>query len=190
MEEFFNPITTNNRKHDIELQLNNFSVQKDSWKFCVYFIGHTSNQYVSMYALSTIEVNFLPVVLCYVIASHRLLHIAIVWIVKNLICDWCGVCLVCDKYTVEFVGLGVSYAIKEYTVQVLYWTGVHRASFHEEQTSKINRRRSQDRLATLLPRFFYKHIGGTHITRIAIDNHYFLPYFIPCSFCGRHDINY
>lgn len=64
MEEFFNPITTNNRKHDIELQLNHFSVQKDSWKFCVYFIGHTSNQYVSMYALSTIEVNFLPVVFC------------------------------------------------------------------------------------------------------------------------------
>lgn len=57
MEEFFNSNTSNGRKHEIETQLSNFSNQRDSWKYCIYFFTHTSSQYVSMYALSTIEVN-------------------------------------------------------------------------------------------------------------------------------------
>lgn len=56
MEEFFNYSTTNARKRDIELQLNSFSIQPDAWRFCIYFVTHTSSQFVSMYALSTIEV--------------------------------------------------------------------------------------------------------------------------------------
>lgn len=55
MEEFFNTNTSNARKHDIEMQLSAFSSQRDSWKMCIYFLNHTSSQYVSMYALSTIE---------------------------------------------------------------------------------------------------------------------------------------
>ncbi|KAF5293825.1 hypothetical protein FQA39_LY03310 [Lamprigera yunnana] len=55
MEEFFTHSTSNSRKHDIEAQLNTFSNQRDCWKLCVYFLTHTSSQYVSMYALSTIE---------------------------------------------------------------------------------------------------------------------------------------
>lgn len=57
MDEFYVRNISNGRKHEIETQLNNFSNQKDAWKFCVYFITNTSSQYVSMYALSTIEVN-------------------------------------------------------------------------------------------------------------------------------------
>ncbi|KAK4874303.1 hypothetical protein RN001_013663 [Aquatica leii] len=55
MEEFFTHSTSNGRKHDIETQLNSFSNQRDCWKLCVYFLTHTSSQYVSMYALTTIE---------------------------------------------------------------------------------------------------------------------------------------
>ncbi|KAK9752797.1 Exportin 1-like protein [Popillia japonica] len=55
MDEFYVRNISNGRKHEIETQLNNFSNQKDAWKFCVYFITNTSSQYVSMYALSTIE---------------------------------------------------------------------------------------------------------------------------------------
>ncbi|XP_017775704.1 PREDICTED: exportin-6-B isoform X2 [Nicrophorus vespilloides] len=55
MEEFFSHTVSNSRKHEIEVQLNSFSSQLDSWKLCVYFVTHTSSQYVSMYALTTIE---------------------------------------------------------------------------------------------------------------------------------------
>lgn len=55
MEEFFNSQTNNSRKHDIELQLNSFKCSSDSWKLCLYFISHSSNQYVLMYSLSIIE---------------------------------------------------------------------------------------------------------------------------------------
>lgn len=56
MEEFFNSDTNNAKKHEIELQLEAFSSQRDSWKHCIHFLNNTSSQYVSMYALSTIEV--------------------------------------------------------------------------------------------------------------------------------------
>lgn len=57
MDEFFAPTTTNERKREIESQLTNFSNQRDCWRFCVYFMRHTASQYVSMYALSTLEVR-------------------------------------------------------------------------------------------------------------------------------------
>lgn len=55
MEEFFNPHTSNSRKHDIEIQLNYFKSLPHLWRYCIYFITNTSSQYVKMFALSTLE---------------------------------------------------------------------------------------------------------------------------------------
>ncbi|KAJ8970467.1 hypothetical protein NQ317_009441, partial [Molorchus minor] len=55
MEEFFNPLTNNVRKHEIELQLHSFKRMPQLWKFCIYFITNTSSQHVTMFALSTLE---------------------------------------------------------------------------------------------------------------------------------------
>lgn len=59
MTEFFHPTTSNQRKRDIEVMLESFAVQDDSWRHCLYFIDKSSNQYVSMFALNTIEVSLL-----------------------------------------------------------------------------------------------------------------------------------
>lgn len=58
MAEFFSPTTQNERKKEIETMLQNFDKQQDSWKHCIYFMKKSSNQYVLMFALTTIEVNF------------------------------------------------------------------------------------------------------------------------------------
>ncbi|KAK9883135.1 hypothetical protein WA026_001329 [Henosepilachna vigintioctopunctata] len=55
MEEFFNQSTSNFRKHEIEQQLNAFKSSPHSWKLCLYFITHTSSQYVVMFSLSMLE---------------------------------------------------------------------------------------------------------------------------------------
>nr|CAD7264735.1 unnamed protein product [Timema shepardi] len=55
LNEFFAPVTTNERKHDIEGMLNNFSSQQGAWKHCLFFLANSANQYVSMYSLTTIE---------------------------------------------------------------------------------------------------------------------------------------
>ncbi|XP_056643159.1 exportin-6-like isoform X1 [Diorhabda sublineata] len=55
MDEFFNPHTSNRRKHDIEIQLNYFKSLPHLWRYCIYFITNTSSQYVKMFALSTLE---------------------------------------------------------------------------------------------------------------------------------------
>ncbi|KAL3272659.1 hypothetical protein HHI36_014124 [Cryptolaemus montrouzieri] len=55
MEEFFNHSTSNARKHEIEQQLNAFKLSPHSWKLCLYFITHTSSQYVVMFSLSILE---------------------------------------------------------------------------------------------------------------------------------------
>ncbi|XP_028138810.1 exportin-6 [Diabrotica virgifera virgifera] len=55
MEEFFNPQTSNSRKHDIETQLNYFKSLPHLWRYCIYFVTNTSSQYVKMFALSTLE---------------------------------------------------------------------------------------------------------------------------------------
>ncbi|KAK7112089.1 exportin-6-like [Littorina saxatilis] len=55
MSEFFNPQTSNERKRDIEGQLNNFAQMNEAWKMCLFFITRTQNEYVMMYALNVLE---------------------------------------------------------------------------------------------------------------------------------------
>ncbi|XP_060521538.1 exportin-6-B [Cylas formicarius] len=55
LEEFFSPYTSNGRKHDIEAQLNSFKTTPHLCGLCLYFISHTSSQYVTMFALQTLE---------------------------------------------------------------------------------------------------------------------------------------
>lgn len=58
MTEFFAPSTNNARKREIENILDTFSGQADSWRHCLYFLGHSKNQYVSMFTLTSLE-NFI-----------------------------------------------------------------------------------------------------------------------------------
>jgi len=59
MNEFFAPATSNERKREIEGVLHNFSSQQGSWKHCLNFMLHSTNEYVCMYSLTTIEVRIL-----------------------------------------------------------------------------------------------------------------------------------
>lgn len=56
LEEFFHPNTSNLRKYEIEVHLNSFKSTPNLWHLCLYFIQNTSSQYVTMFALSTLEV--------------------------------------------------------------------------------------------------------------------------------------
>lgn len=56
MTEFFSPETTNERKRTIEQSFQEFAEQIDSWRPCLHFLSSTNNHYVSMFALSTLEV--------------------------------------------------------------------------------------------------------------------------------------
>lgn len=56
-EEFFNPYTSNLRKHEIEVQLSHIKAVPHLGKLCLYFIMHTSSHYVTMFALQTLEVS-------------------------------------------------------------------------------------------------------------------------------------
>ncbi|KAK7871791.1 hypothetical protein R5R35_014051 [Gryllus longicercus] len=55
MNEFFAPQTSNDRKREIECLLHNFSSQQGAWKHCLYFMSNSSNHFVCMYSLTTIE---------------------------------------------------------------------------------------------------------------------------------------
>ena len=55
LDEFFSPSTTNTRKSEIEKILSNFSGQATAWKDCLYFLTNTSNHYVCMFSLTTLE---------------------------------------------------------------------------------------------------------------------------------------
>ncbi|XP_031571842.1 exportin-6-like [Actinia tenebrosa] len=55
MNEFFSGTTGNQRKREIEQVLHNFGQQSGAWHHCVYFMGHSSNHYVLMYAISVFE---------------------------------------------------------------------------------------------------------------------------------------
>ncbi|XP_074647944.1 exportin-6-like [Tubulanus polymorphus] len=55
MNEFFDAVTTNERKHTIEELLNNFSLQDGAWKHCLYFMTNTQNEYVMMYCSTVLE---------------------------------------------------------------------------------------------------------------------------------------
>ncbi|ETE70193.1 Exportin-6 [Ophiophagus hannah] len=45
MTEFFHNCTTNERKREIEELLNNFAQQVGAWRFCLYFLSSTRNDY-------------------------------------------------------------------------------------------------------------------------------------------------
>ena len=51
----FNHSTSNGRKKEIELILNSFSEQNNSWNNCLKFLKITKNQYTSMFCLSVLE---------------------------------------------------------------------------------------------------------------------------------------
>lgn len=56
MTEFFSNGATNERIRTIEQSLHEFTAQINSWRPCLHFLSSTNNHYVSMFALSTLEV--------------------------------------------------------------------------------------------------------------------------------------
>lgn len=57
MVEFFSPGTSNERKREIDQNLQEFARRIDSWRPCLHFLSSSSNNYVSMFALTTLEVG-------------------------------------------------------------------------------------------------------------------------------------
>ncbi|MGH0120965.1 UNVERIFIED_CONTAM: hypothetical protein FKN15_070157 [Acipenser sinensis] len=55
MIEFFHSCTSNERKREIEELLNNFAQQTGAWRYCLYFLSNTQNEYVMMYSLTVFE---------------------------------------------------------------------------------------------------------------------------------------
>ena len=55
LDEFFSPTTSNTRKAEIEKMLKSFSDQSTAWKDCLYFLTESSNHYVCMFSLTTLE---------------------------------------------------------------------------------------------------------------------------------------
>ncbi|XP_071749050.1 exportin-6-A isoform X2 [Lepeophtheirus salmonis] len=53
--EFFDERTNNDRKRAIEALLEGFQSSKGAWKEASYFMTHTRNQYVCMFAINTLE---------------------------------------------------------------------------------------------------------------------------------------
>lgn len=57
MEEFFNPVTCNGRKQEIERHLSDFRNFPHFSKLCLYFLSNSTSQYLTMFALSSLEVS-------------------------------------------------------------------------------------------------------------------------------------
>ncbi|KAK7002625.1 Exportin-6 [Biomphalaria glabrata] len=55
MNEFFAASTDNERKREIESILNNFTQMSNAWEMCLYFMGHSHNEYVMMFCLNVQE---------------------------------------------------------------------------------------------------------------------------------------
>jgi hypothetical protein len=55
LTEFFSPVTSNARKAEIESVLSSFTEQSDAWRQSVDFLSRTSNEYVAMFALNSLE---------------------------------------------------------------------------------------------------------------------------------------
>ncbi|CAG2164605.1 unnamed protein product [Oppiella nova] len=55
MNEFFHSSTTNDRKREIEVILNEFSKRDNSWDECLQYLSQTDNEYTLMYCLSVLE---------------------------------------------------------------------------------------------------------------------------------------
>ncbi|XP_019758568.2 exportin-6 [Dendroctonus ponderosae] len=54
-EEFFNPYTSNCRKHEIEVQLSEIKEVPHKGNLCLHFIKHSSSQHVIMFTLQILE---------------------------------------------------------------------------------------------------------------------------------------
>lgn len=57
MLEFNAPTTNNFRKREIELMLESFFNNRESWKHSLLFLQKSQNQYVLMLILNTLEVS-------------------------------------------------------------------------------------------------------------------------------------
>ena len=55
MNEFFHNSTTNERKRQIEVILNQFSKEDNCWEQCLQYLSQTDNEYTLMYCLSVLE---------------------------------------------------------------------------------------------------------------------------------------
>lgn len=55
LSEFFSPTASNERKREIEKMLESFLQQEEAWKECLFFLGKSSNPYVCMFSLTSLE---------------------------------------------------------------------------------------------------------------------------------------
>ena len=55
MSEFFHESTTNERKRQIEVILNQFAKQDNCWEQCLQYLTQTDNEFTQMYCLSVLE---------------------------------------------------------------------------------------------------------------------------------------
>ncbi|XP_023226318.1 exportin-6-like [Centruroides sculpturatus] len=55
MNEFFDENTSNDRKREIEISLNDFNNEQGVWRHCLYFLSNTQNEYVMMFCLNVLE---------------------------------------------------------------------------------------------------------------------------------------
>jgi hypothetical protein len=64
--EFFSAGASNERKREIEKMLESFLQQEEAWKECLFFLDKSSNPYVCMFSLTSLEkVNKLASMQCY-----------------------------------------------------------------------------------------------------------------------------
>lgn len=57
LDEFFAPVTSNARKHEIETGLEQFGHQKSAFRAFLTFLSTSGNPYVSMFCLTGLEVS-------------------------------------------------------------------------------------------------------------------------------------
>ncbi|CAH1405052.1 unnamed protein product [Nezara viridula] len=55
LKEFFDYKTSNERKQEIETVLGEFGSQRDAWKHCIYYLNNTTNNFICMFCLATLE---------------------------------------------------------------------------------------------------------------------------------------
>lgn len=55
LKEFFDYKTSNERKQEIETVLSEFGSQRDAWKHCIYYLNNTTNHFICMFCLATLE---------------------------------------------------------------------------------------------------------------------------------------
>jgi len=55
LNDFFSPAAGNERKREIETILSRFSSQETAWRDCLFFLDNSSNHFLYMYCLNTVE---------------------------------------------------------------------------------------------------------------------------------------